>query len=204
MHSNSSELFENVQQGKSFGYNHGDELTTTKGISQYDYFSKHGKRVTLLGTVKNLGHVFDIFNLAKTVGEDLDTSQPLPLDFGPLSPIADLAGVLVQEQKAEMDASLEETVQVEIDEAKLKGLEATRKVINSWNHNEAYQWDLLPVSNETANKLMAGEFQTFEEFFEFSTDDFDRDLNIEVLYRKVINSNKEDDIYIIETIFINE
>ncbi len=204
MHSNSSELFENVQQGKSFGYNHGDELTTTKGISQYDYFSKHGKRVTLLGTVKNLGHVFDIFNLAKTVGEDLDTSQPLPLDFGPLSPIADLAGVLVQEQKAEMDASLEETVQLEIDEAKLKGLEATRKAINTWNHNEEFKWDLLPVSIETANKLMQGGFNTFEEFFNYNEENRDFDDKITMLYREVYNSNKEQTIFLIETLFLNE
>ena len=204
MYSNSGELFENVQKGKDFGYNHGNGLNTTKGISQYDYFSKNGKRVTLLGMVKNLGNVFDIFNLVKSAGEDLDTSKPLPLDFGPLSPIADLAGVLVQEQKAEMDMWLEEIVQLEVDEAKLKGLEATRKSINSWNHNKEFEWELLPISNQTANKLIQGEFKTFEEFFEFSTDNFDRDLNIEVLYRKVLNSNRKEDIYIIETIFINE
>jgi len=119
-------------------------------------------------------------------------------------PIFDLAGVLVQQQKAETDMWLDEIVQLEIDEAKLQGLEANRKAINSWNHNKEFKWDLLPVSNETANKLLQGEFKTFEAFFEFSQDDIDRELNIEVLYRRVLNTNRDEDIYIIETIFINE
>jgi len=118
--------------------------------------------------VKNIGHIFDAINLVKSVEEDLDTSEPLPLDFGPLSLIADLAGVLVQEQKAEIDMWLEETVQLEVDQAKLQGLEATRKAINTWNHNEEFKWDLLPISSLTANKLLAGEFTTFEEFEDFN------------------------------------
>ncbi len=204
MYSNDGELFENVQKGKDFGYNHNKVVNTTKGISQYDYFSKNGKRVTLLGMVKNMGNIFDIFNLVKSAGEDLDTSQPLPLDFGPLSPIADLAGVLVQEQKAEMDAWLEESVQLEVDEAKLKGLEATRKAINSWNHNDEFKWELMAISKETANKLIQGEFKTFEEFRDYNIDNRREDERIYILYRKIENINRDKFVYIIETIFIDE
>ena len=204
MYSNSGELFENLEQGKNFRYDYGKGVHTTKGISQYDYFSKNGKRVTLLGMVKNVGNVFDIFNLVKSAGEDLDTSKPLPLDFGPLSPIADLSGVLVQDMKAKDDAWLEETVQLEIDEAKIQGLEATRKAINFWNHDERFKWELLPISNETANKLIKGEFKTFEELDQFNRNNRTEIEKTQVLFREVYNENKEDYVYIIETIFIDE
>jgi hypothetical protein len=204
IYSNSGELFENIEQGKNFGYNHGNGLNTNKGISQYDYFSKNGKRVTFFGMVKQLGNVFDIFNLVKTAGEDLDMSEPLPLDAGPLSPIFDLAGVLVQQQKAETDMWLEEIVQLKIDEAKLKGLEVTRKVINTWNHNKEFKWALLPVSAETANKLLQGKYKTFDELKSSKFNDNDFLNNINILYREVLNTNRDEYIYIIETIFVNE
>lgn len=207
MYSNSGELFEDVKRGKDFGYKHaGKPLHTTKGISQYDYFSKNGKRVKFLGLAKSLGSVFDIFNLVKTVGEDLDMSKPLPLDAGPLSPVFDLAGVLVQQQKAEDDMWLEEIAQLEVDLAKLQGIEATRKAINSWNHNKKYKWKLMPVSNETANKLLAGEFKTFDELKEFERNpDFLDSSNNEILYRQLPYDETQDKTnYVIETIFINE
>ncbi len=204
VYNNAGELFENIEKGKNFIYTYKGTTHTTKGISQYDYFSKNGKRVTVLGAVKQLGKAFDIFNVVKTAGEDLDMSEPLPLDAGPLSPIFDLAGVLVKRQKAESDMWLEEVVQEEIDLAKLQGLEATRKAINSWNHNKEFKWDLLPISAETANKLMQGEFKKFEAFFEFASTDIDSILNIEILYRRVENTKREEDVYIIETVFIDE
>ncbi|MDO6811302.1 hypothetical protein Q4603_21990 [Zobellia galactanivorans] len=202
MYSNSGELFKNVQKGKNFGYNHGNGLRTTKGISQYDYFAKNGKRVTMLGMVKNMGRIFDIFSLAKTASEDWDTSEPLSMELGPLSPISDLAGVLVKEQKAEMDMWLEEDIQLEIDLAKLEGLEATRKAINTWNRDKKYNWRLMPISKETADKLIKGEFETFKEL---ENANFNPTYsNIEILYRKSKNTNREVFTHTIETIFINE
>ncbi|WP_010521215.1 type VI secretion system tube protein TssD [Aquimarina agarivorans] len=202
VYSNSGELFENLKKGKNFAYKHeGQALKTTKGISQYDYFSTTGKRVKLLGMVKNLGDIFDIFNLTKTVSEDLDTNKPLPLDFGPLSPIADLAGALIQEQKAEMDMELEADIQKEIDLAKLKGLDATRKAIDTWNHNKKYNWQLMTISSKTANKMLQGEFMTFEQLERFDLNDTSKKF-MQILYRITQHGNKE--VYIIESIFINE
>ncbi|MCF6351118.1 MAG: hypothetical protein L3J23_08855 [Flavobacteriaceae bacterium] len=99
---------------------------------------------------------------------------------------------------------LEEIVQEEIDQGKLKGLEATREAINTWNHNQEYNWQLLEVSNQTAHKLIQGEFKTLEELEEFSLKNETETTKIEILYRKIINNNREENIYIIETIFINE
>ena len=147
----------------------------------------------------------DIFSLTKNIDEDLDTSEPLPLDFGPLSPLFDLAGVLVKQQKAEMDMWLEETVQQEIDEAKLLGLAATRNAINSWNHNEEFDWALLPIYNTTANKLLAGEFETLNDLLDYESNIIDEfNKNITILYRTVKNENKETSVDVIETLFINE
>jgi hypothetical protein len=67
---------------------------------------------------------------------------------GPLPSLNELAGLLVQEQKAEMDFWLEEEVQLEINAAKLEGLEATRIAVNKWNHDENLHWDLLSISRE--------------------------------------------------------
>jgi hypothetical protein len=51
--------------------------------------------------------------------------------------------------------------------------------------------------------LLKGEFKTFKEFENFSFDSIG-DKNLEILYRRITNSNTEEYNYIIETIFINE
>jgi hypothetical protein len=97
-------------------------------------------------------------------------------------------------------------VQIELLEAKLNGLDAVRKFVNTYNHNEDYQWALMTISDQTADKLLKGEFKTFEALEEFRRNDLEdvENLNIEVLYREIYNQNREESIYIIETIFINE
>ena len=97
-------------------------------------------------------------------------------------------------------------MQQEILIAKSKGLEETRKVINQWNHNKEFKYELMAVSNVTANKLLQGEFQTFEELKKETRSDFeDTGFNsVEILFREIYNESREDYIYIIETIFINE
>ena len=64
----------------------------------------------------------------------------------------------------------------------------------------------MAISNETANKLLQGEFNTFYEL-----ESFEQNLlnigypNIEILYREQKNPNKDNiPVYIIETIFIDE
>ncbi|OEK08613.1 hypothetical protein A8C32_03960 [Flavivirga aquatica] len=101
---------------------------------------------------------------------------------------------------------LEEDVQEEIDLAKLQGLEATRKAINTWNHNESLNWQLMEISNATANKLLQGDFKTFKELEEFSRRDIDDTgfNNIEILYREIKDTSNDKLICIIETLFIDE
>ena len=61
----------------------------------------------------------------------------------------------------------------------------------------------MAISNETANKLLNGEFITFKEFEDFSFDSIGSE-KVEILYRRTTNPNTENYNYIIETIFINE
>ncbi|WP_282057174.1 hypothetical protein [Maribacter luteus] len=60
----------------------------------------------------------------------------------------------------------------------------------------------MNIPKETANKLIKGEFETFEEL---ENADFNPiNSNIEILFREIENTNREEFVYVIETIFINE
>ncbi len=61
----------------------------------------------------------------------------------------------------------------------------------------------LDVSSVTANKLLKGEFKTYQELDASSSADSDGVDNIKIVLQKIQNK-KEKPIYLIETIFINE
>ncbi len=205
---NDGTLIKDAKIASNSGFRTPNGVVTTKGISQYDYFATNGAKVKLLGFVKQIGTALDVFNFAKVLldyaNDGLDTSKPLTLNLGPLTPLWDLAGVLVSDQKAELDMWLEEQVQREIDAAKLEGLAATRQAIRKWNHNKEYQWDIMEVSAITANKLLRGEFYTFQILEDESFIELSETNKVFVLYRRIENINRTGYFkYIIETIFID-
>ncbi|MBN1464098.1 MAG: hypothetical protein JW922_10590 [Paludibacteraceae bacterium] len=202
IYTNEGKLLEDVKIRK----NYGNKTVTTKGISQFDYFSNVGTRVKVLGFLKQVSSAIDVFDFIKVLQEGgPNTSKALSIELGSLTPLWDLAGILVDNQKAELDMWLEEVVQQEIDNAKLQGIEATRIAIRKWNHNKEYKWDILDVSAVTANKLLRGEFKTFEELESYGSVTGELISKISILYRRVENkSRKGRSNYIIETIFINE
>ena len=170
------------------------------------YYSKKGKRVKILGLVGQIDDFISLFDLMKFAMEDeLNFNQPIPLDFGPLSPVASVAGAFAQELKAEQDEILDEIVLKELEIAKQKGIEAVEQFVDNYGHNERYNYNLLAISNQTANKLMAGEFESFKKFEKevLSIGD-EYNEQVRVFYKEVYNENKEDYVHIIETIFINE
>ena len=125
--------------------------------------------------------------------------------MGSFALVWSVAGLLVSQMKAEDDAYMREDEANEIKKAKLIGLNAVRKKINSLKHNKEYEWKLLATSSGIANKLLQGHFDNFREFQSEVLQDGDNvNLNINLLYREVYNENKGDFINIIETIFINE
>ncbi|WP_062060453.1 hypothetical protein [Aquimarina longa] len=96
-------------------------------------------------------------------------------------------------------------IEEELEIAKTKGLNAVRQFVNAYNHTKAHKWELMAVSKETANKILKGEFRTFEEFKRFEDQlEFSNDTRIQILYRKIYNKNREQQVYIIETIFVDE
>jgi hypothetical protein len=96
-------------------------------------------------------------------------------------------------------------IQQELLEAKLNGLDAVRKFVNTYDHNEEFKWGLMPVSDQTADKLLKGEFETFEELINSEENQIEfNNQNAELLYRVLENKNRNIPFYVIETIFINE
>lgn len=64
---------------------------------------------------------------------------------------------------------------------------------------------MLPIYNDTASKLLLGEFETLNDLISFDSNIIDElDKNITILYRTMANKNKEVTIDIIESIFLNE
>ncbi|WP_371394083.1 hypothetical protein ACCC68_02990 [Tenacibaculum maritimum] len=69
---------------------------------------------------------------------------------------------------------------------------------------QAYDTDynLIAISNQTLAKLLVGKCKTFEELANYNFNP--KKPIIRVLYKKVRNENRDQFIYIIETIFTNE
>ncbi|WP_417784752.1 hypothetical protein [Tenacibaculum sp.] len=198
------------------GKNFGNKYITTKRIDQFYFFTKNGSKVEFLNFLKIaenntvslvFDNVTDILDIMDLMEDGIDTSKPLSLPIrDPYISVAfELLGLISLQQYKEGELFIEEVMQQEIDEAKVQGLEATRRAISQWNHNKEYQWELLLISKETTNKLLSGEFKTFEEFQDFNVENRpDEYAKTEILYRKKKNKVREGYDYIIETIFINE
>ena len=118
------------------------------------YYSKKGTRVKLLGLVGQIGDFLSVFDLLSFAMQDeLDFNSPIPLDFGPLSAAAGIAGAFAQELKAEQDELLDEIVLKELEVAKREGRDAVEEFIMDYGHNERYDYRMLSVSKNTADKL---------------------------------------------------
>ncbi|WP_234859298.1 type VI secretion system tube protein TssD [Aquimarina aquimarini] len=204
VYTNEGKLLKDVKKGKPFGYKHqGDPLRTIKGTSQVDYFAKNGTRVQLIGIAKHVGTFFDFYNILDFAAKDTETAQGEPL---PIPHVLGLATIpIIAQSKAEWDEDMNMAILHELEQAKTKGLNAVRQFVNSYSHTTNYKWKLIPVSKETADKTLKGEFRTFEGL-EMDIEENPRNRNIELLYRRI--EDKSDgfrkDKYVIETLFINE
>ena len=175
----------------------------TKAISQYDYFSTKGTRVTTLGVLKEASAIFDLFDVFAFAANENATDEPLPMQLGPLTPISGLAAVIIKEHQENFNNLLDFNLNQEMLLAKSKGIEAVRTLISFRRHMDEFTWDLMEISKETAKKLLLNEFTTFEELENFDFDSI-KSEEIEVLYRATINTSKNESEYIIKTIFLDE
>ncbi|WP_062060449.1 type VI secretion system tube protein TssD [Aquimarina longa] len=216
LYTNDGKLLTDIKIRKNFGFRQGDNLTTTKGLSQYDYFSQSGARVKILGLLKQIGSTISFFDLFK-FGMDEEEAGTNPLAIQGIAGLGglgatialafDVAGILIQPIKAEWDEALDMAIEEELEIAKTKGLNAVRQFVNAYSHTKAHKWELMALSKETANKMLKGEFRTFEELenFESNLESYDNSrTRVEILYRISKKTNRNINNYIIETIFIDE
>ena len=61
---------------------------------------------------------------------------------------------------------------------------------------------MLEVSAEALGKLLKGEYKTMRELYGSNLDP--NQIKVSILYKRLLNSNREEYIYVIDSIFINE
>ncbi|PCH67755.1 MAG: hypothetical protein COC06_10695 [Bacteroidales bacterium] len=83
--------------------------------------------------------------------------------MGSLSPINDLAGVLIQQYSDDLEETIEMLVLQELAEAKEEGLKGVQRFVYNNSNSSKDKYDLMDISTETAGKLLQGEFKTFEQ-----------------------------------------
>ncbi|SFZ80600.1 protein of unknown function [Tenacibaculum maritimum NCIMB 2154] len=79
-------------------------------------------------------------------------------------------------------------------------MEAVRTFLQTYDTD----YNLMTISNQTLAKLLAGKFKTFEELNKFNIQKDLSETSSLILYLEILNQNRSEYIYIIETIFINE
>ncbi|MFA9372118.1 MAG: hypothetical protein ACERIH_10450 [Labilibaculum antarcticum] len=137
--------------------------------------------------------------------DGFDTSKPLSIPMGPLSPINDLAGVLIQQYVDDIEETLEMAVQLELAEAKEEGLKGVKSFVYNNSNSKKDKYDLIDISAETASKLLQGEFKTMSKLKEFDSEIESFDKPISILFRSVKNSNRGGDfMQVIESIFLKQ
>jgi len=124
--------------------------------------------------------------------------------MGPLSPINDLAGVLIQQYSDDLEETIEMVVQQELAEAKEEGLKGVQRFVYNNSNSSKNKYDLMAISAETACKLLQGEFKIIEDLEDYQSSVDNNNNLVQILYRTVKNMNREEDVCIIETIFIDE
>ena len=169
--------------------------------------------MSVLGFIKDVGSnaetAFDLFDLYKfSTSDGFDFDNPLSFPgVGALGPIGaafslvnGVAGMMVKQIKDEQDANLSDHIQQKVNEAKLKGLDATRAEVTSWN-TDLNTWNFMVISKLTANKFLNGQFKTLMDLQVSDYEVLENDYSVTLLYRQVANENKEMYIDIVETIF---
>ncbi|MFA9372111.1 MAG: hypothetical protein ACERIH_10415 [Labilibaculum antarcticum] len=85
--------------------------------------------------------------------DGFDTSKPLSIPMGPLSPINDLAGVLIQQYSGELDETIEMVVQDELAMAKEEGLKGVQSFVYNNSNSKKDKYDLMAISAEIVSEI---------------------------------------------------
>ena len=193
-------MIKDLERRKHVRFKEKGQWEHTNKVNQYDYFSKNGKRVTILGYLKQIGGIVDIFNVLSHGSMSQEEFMNSPLKFGGvLSPAFDIAGVMIQEIKEENNEYLTEALQQDLEEAKAKGVNAVREFVSIPNVNQLIEYRIEEVYKETATKMLRNEFLTFKEMTKYDNSEAKQDRTVFLLIKRI--PKEINIINIIETIF---
>ncbi|WP_159295375.1 hypothetical protein, partial [Tenacibaculum maritimum] len=144
----------------------------------------------------------NVLDLNSLMSNGLDHSKPLSIPILKTNiaiPFELLSQISFQIHK-EGEAFIKEVIKQELEEAKLKGIEAVEDFVAIHENIEGYS--LIEITPETLNKLINGEFKTIKELEVFNNSSVGV-KEIKLLFKEVLNPNRDEYICFIETIFLN-
>lgn len=192
------------------------KVITTMGVDQYQYHydqqygkelansemyynQKAGCKVKVLGALNKVSTVMDVFSVFQYAANPTH-DEPLPIPI----PGTDVIGMIAYDKFNEFEdcykTALENHQRKLLDETKLKGIDAIRRLI--YNNNAGYE--LLDISPEIGSRIIHGEFNNIYEIIDANLDETESNRNITMLYRQTKHPISNLNITIIETFFINE
>ena len=193
-------MIKDLERRKHVRFKEKGQWEHTNKVNQYDYFSKNGKRVTILGYLKQIGGIVDIFNVLSHGSMSQEEFMNSPLKFGGvLSPAFDIAGVMIQEIKEENNEYLTEALQQDLEEAKSKGLDAVKEFISIPNVESLIHYRVQPMYIETVQKMLSNEFTNFDDMVEYNNSNAEIGDTVKLLIKDI--STEKDEITFIESIF---
>ena len=184
-----------LQRGVNFGYRFKGEIVTTEGIDQFKYFSSKGLGVTILGSLKMLGTILDVFSIFDW-GLD-PKSKSLPIPFVP-----NIMGIALERVIEIVDEGINLTVKNMLQKAKEGGVKTAEKFANSWRSTSGIQFQTLEISKNIASKIIHGEFKTINEVIRQAYQE-EPPFDITILYQIIDNPKCYLPKAIIEFFFIN-
>lgn len=190
--------------------------TTTKGVNQFEFFSRTNKKVQILGAIKdNGGTMLAAYDFAKELwnvqsGNTEGLMDNTLVALGSVIGASTVLGIGVltvigndhwARMEEEYNVAAKQYYTKQLNEAKQQGLRAVMEWVRINSELvEGAEYDLMPISYETASNIWQGKFKTWEEMRRFNLGSEPK-LN-HILYRTQKDLIRKEEVYIIETFFM--
>lgn len=184
-----------LQQGINFGYKFKGENITTKGIDQFKHFSSKGCSVTLLGGLKMVGTVLDVFSLFDWALDPKSKSLPIPY-------VPNIIGMALERVTEDVEEGFDSIVKEMLQKAKEGGVKEAKRFANSWKSTSGMKFQVLNISKSMAARINNGKFKTIDEVERLAYME-DESTDVTILYQIIDNPKWYAPKAIIECFFIN-
>lgn len=201
------------KRGADFGNAH----TTTKGVNQFEFFSRTNKKVQILGALKDNWEKNMIrYDLAKEL-YNVHSGNTEGLMDNTLVALGSVIGTGVgigvgavlamgndhwDRMDEEVNGAIIRKYTEGVNQVKQQGLNAVEKWLrNNRQPLKGVEYGLIPISYETASMIWLGKFKMWEEMRKFNSNPSE---DVFILYREQNDLIRKERIYIIETFFIVE